>query len=265
MLGTIMLLGLLVSIPILLVAWRWSLRQGTRIHLKEQLQGEEISELLIPPLWRVLPSLLVPIALLAIGSIWHEVALWQLLGQAPIALLIGVLLSFVLLAWPQRQKWSIWTADGISLAGPILIITGLGGSFGAVLVASEVEVLIKEIFAASSASPFILLVSAFLMAALLKTAQGSSTSALVVGSAVLSPLVISLGFDQPLELALLVATLGSGAMAISHANDSYFWVVSEFSGFELRDAYRSYSIMTLLMGLTGLITCLLVWLIVLGV
>lgn len=259
-LGTIMLVGMCVTIPVLLVAWFWSRRQGERIQLQDQ--GDDIGEdaaIQIPALWRVLPSLLVPIALLAIGSIQKEQEVWQILGQAPVALLIGVILGFILLAWPRRAEWSAWTATGIKLAGPILIITGLGGSFGAVLVASDVELVIKSLFAGNAASSFILLISAFLMAALLKTAQGSSTSALVVGSAVLAPLLITLGFDRPVELAVLVATLGSGAMAISHANDSYFWVVSQFSGLKLRDAYRSYSVMTLLMGLTGLLSCLLAW------
>lgn len=185
------------------------------------------------------------------------------LGQAPIALLLGVVLGFVLLGWHQRSYWGAWTATGIQLAGPILIITGLGGSFGAVLVASDIEGLIRGLFTDSASSPLVLFTSAFLMAALLKTAQGSSTSALVVSSAVLAPLLGPLGIDQPIELAFLVAALGSGAMAVSHANDSYFWVVSQFSGLELKDAYRSYSIMTLLMGVTGLFACLIGW-IVLG-
>ncbi len=263
-LGTIMLLGLVVSVPILIVAWLWSRSQGEGIQLKEQAEISDLEEINTPALWRVLPSLLVPIVLLALGSIWKGNPIWQLLGQAPIALLIGVLFGFILLAWPQRQQWTTWTTTGIQLAGPILVITGLGGSFGAILVASEVEAVIKEIFTSSTASPLVLLVSAFFMAAVLKTAQGSSTSALVVGSAVLAPLVVSLGFDQPIELAILVATLGSGAMAVSHANDSYFWVVSQFSGLELRDAYRSYSLMTLFMGLTGLVACLIAWLLLAG-
>ena len=256
-LGNIMLLGLLVSIPVIIVAWRWSRWQGAKIILEAG--DEPTTELAIdpPPLWRVLPCLLIPIVLLALGTIWKEQTVWKLLGQAPVALLLGVLAGFLLLAWPQRQDWTKWTGEGIALAGPILFITGLGGSFGAVLVASDVESVVRKLFADVGSSGTLLLISAFLLAALLKTAQGSSTSALVVASAVLAPVVGPLGFADPFSLALLVTTIGSGAMAVSHANDSYFWVVSQFSNLPLKDAYRSYSIMTLLMGLTGLLTCLL--------
>ncbi|MEL6831552.1 MAG: GntP family permease [Bacteroidota bacterium] len=263
-LGSIMLLGLLVSIPILIVAWWWSRRQGGRIVLEAE--ASPVAELTFdpPPLWRVLPSLLIPIVLLALGTVWKDERLWQVLGQAPIALLLGVLAGFVLLAWPQRQDWTSWTAHGIQLAGPILFITGLGGSFGAVLVASGVEGLVRDLFSDVGGSGAVLLLAAFFLAALLKTAQGSSTSALVVSSAVLAPVVVAVGFTDPLALSLLVTTIGSGAMAVSHANDSYFWVVTQFSNLSLKDAYRSYSIMTLLMGLTGLFVCLILNFLLLG-
>ncbi|MEL7247973.1 MAG: GntP family permease [Bacteroidota bacterium] len=256
-LGSIILLGLLVSLPVLLVAWWWSRWQGKQITLAEASAEEVELDHTPPPLWRVLPSLLVPILLLAFGTVWQDNPIWQVLGQAPVALLLGVLFGFVLLAWPKREQWSAWTAQGIQLAGPILFITGLGGSFGAILVASGVEKVVRELFSDVGGSGSFLLLSAFLLAAILKTAQGSSTSALVVSSAVLAPVVEAVGFTDPLALSLLVTTIGSGAMAISHANDSYFWVVTQFSDFSLQDAYRSYSVMTFLMGLTGLLTCLL--------
>ena len=256
-LGSIMLIGLLVSVPILLMAWWWSRRQGGEIVLGEEGLPDSVVDVNPPSLWRVLPSLLIPIVLLALGTIWQDQPIWQVLGQAPISLLLGVLWGFLLLAWPQRREWSKWTAHGIGLAGPVLIITGLGGSFGAVLIESGVEEVVRELFADVSGSKTVLLVSAFVLAAILKTAQGSSTSALVVSSAVLAPVVGAVGFTDPLSLSLLVTTIGSGAMAVSHANDSYFWVVTQFSNLSVKDAYRSYSIMTLLMGLTGLSVCLL--------
>ncbi|RMG65692.1 MAG: GntP family permease, partial [Bacteroidetes bacterium] len=101
----------------------------------------------------------------------------------------------------------------------------------------------------------------FLVAALLKTAQGSSTSALVITSSMMAPLVETAGYTSPLSLALLVMAVGGGAMTVSHANDSYFWVVSQFSGLSLRDAYRGFSLMTLIQGLTVLALSLLVYVI----
>lgn len=110
-----------------------------------------------------------------------------------------------------------------------------------------------------SGTGIFLLILTFLIAALFKTMQGSSTSALVITSSMLAPLLPALGFDTPMEIVLMVMAVGAGAMTVSHANDSYFWVVSQFSGLPLKDAYRSYTVMTGLQGLTAIITILLLY------
>ena len=89
--------------------------------------------------------------------------------------------------------------------------------------------------------------------------QGSSTSALVITTAMLAPLLPAAGFESGLELALVVLATGAGAMTVSHANDSYFWVVTQFSGISVRDAYRSYTTMTGLQGLAAICTVLLLY------
>jgi len=106
-------------------------------------------------------------------------------------------------------------------------------------------------------------VVAFLIAAFLKTAQGSSTNALVITSSLLAPVALQLGLDTPVELSLLVLAIGGGAMTVSHANDSYFWVVTQFSGMEMREAYRSFTLITAAQGLTVLAGVLLLY-VVLG-
>ena len=97
-----------------------------------------------------------------------------------------------------------------------------------------------------------LLLVAFALAALIKTSQGSSTSAIVITSSLLIPFTQSAGFDAPVEIALLISAIGSGAMTISHANDSYFWVVTQFSGFNINDAYKGFTIATLIQGITAI-------------
>ena len=103
----------------------------------------------------------------------------------------------------------------------------------------------------------LLILLAFGLAALLKTAQGSSTSALVIGSAILAPFVSDMGITEPLELALLVSAFGAGAMVVSHANDSYFWVVTQMSGISMKQGYRSYTLITLAQGVTAILVILL--------
>ena len=140
-----------------------------------------------------------------------------------------------------------------------MIITGAGGAFGGVLKATPIKELVTSWVEGNTFSGSLFLIIAFLISALLKTSQGSSTNALVITSSILAPLVIPMGFDTPFELALVVMALGGGAMTISHANDSYFWVVSQFSGIEMKDAYRSYSLITGVQGSVVLMITLLLF------
>ena len=86
--------------------------------------------------------------------------------------------------------------------------------------------------------------------------QGSSTSALVIASAILAPLIPEIGSASVFQLSLLVMAFGAGAMTVSHANDSYFWVVTQFSGFSVKQGYRGFTLMTLGQGLITLLVTL---------
>ena len=251
-LGTIILAGLAVSLPVLLVAWWWSRVSGQHVTLyAAELDEATETKMPIPSLIRVLPTLLVPIALLAMGTLLPGSSLnW--LSIPEVALAIGVLLAFLLLGLPYRATWRSWTEEGIRLAGPILIITGVGGSFGAVLKNTDMVATASVWLGNSQDQGWVLLLAAFALAALLKTAQGSSTSALVVGSSIFAPLLVGLDSLTAWQQALMISALGAGAMVVSHANDSFFWVVSQFSGLQVADAYRSYTVLTLWMGLAAL-------------
>ena len=97
----------------------------------------------------------------------------------------------------------------------------------------------------------------FLVAAALKTAQGSSTVALVTTSALVAPLLSDIGMSSDLGRVLVVMAIGAGAMTVSHANDSYFWVVTQFSRMSVAQAYRAQTSATLVMGLSAAV---LTWL-----
>jgi GntP family gluconate:H+ symporter len=99
----------------------------------------------------------------------------------------------------------------------------------------------------------------FLIAAILKSAQGSSTVAITTTASMMGmfndsgSMMSALGFTSPLAAALVVMAIGAGAMTVSHANDSYFWVVTGFGGIKARDGYRTMTLMTLIMGLTAIL------------
>jgi len=115
---------------------------------------------------------------------------------------------------------------------------------------------------AVSCGPLVLLLP-FLIAAGLKTAQGSSTASLVMTSALVAPFLPTLGVTSPLQLSLMVMAIGAGSMTVSHANDSYFWVITQFSGMSVKTAYKTLTLGTLIQGITSfLVTCLLYWIFV---
>lgn len=99
----------------------------------------------------------------------------------------------------------------------------------------------------------------FLIAAALKTAQGSSTAALVITSSLIAPMLPTLGIEGAVPLALVVMAIGAGSMTVSHVNDSFFWVITQYSGMKVTDAYKAQTMATLLMGLTTIIFTMALW------
>ena len=94
----------------------------------------------------------------------------------------------------------------------------------------------------------------FLIAFALKTAQGSSTVAIITTASIVAPLMGVMGFDAPLEKAILVTALCSGAMMVSHVNDSFFWVVTQMSGMNIKTGYKLHTLGTFLCGLAAMLT-----------
>ena len=96
----------------------------------------------------------------------------------------------------------------------------------------------------------------FLIAAVLKTAQGSSTVAIITTSSIVFPLLAVLGIDSELGKIWVIMAVGVGSMTVSHANDSYFWIVSQIGGLDIKTAYRHHTFATFLQGLIGFV---IVW------
>ncbi|MTB49339.1 GntP family permease [Lewinella sp. W8] len=258
--GTIMLLGALVAVPVIFVTWKASAYLGsniTAIPPGTTASDQEQTPSLSASLW----PLLLPIILIALGSVLSlttdETGIFRYVSwftDPTIALLMGTVPALLL---PSRQPKTDWIKDGLAVAGPILIITGLGGAFGAILKASPLASDVSQWVGEEPLSGTTLLLLSFGIAALLKTAQGSSTGALVITSGIVAPLLPLADFSTATDLALVTLAIGGGAMSISHANDSYFWVVTRFSGIDLREAYRSYTPLTAVMGVMVILTVLI--------
>jgi GntP family gluconate:H+ symporter len=261
--GLVMLLGIVVSIPVTFVAYLFANYRGRHLGWINPAQSVQQSPGTSGSATQALILILLPIVLIAGGSTLELFSFKgstaetiSFLGKPLIALLISVAVGAIIF----RKHDTIKVIEkGVMQAGPIILLTGCGGALGAVLKASPLGPLISSWFIDQSFTGVGFLIVAFVIGAMFKTAQGSSTSSLVLTSALLSPLLVQTGFDSPLELSLLVLAIGSGAMTVSHANDSYFWVVSQLSGFDLKSGYKGMTMMTLLQGVVSLLMVFLLY------
>ena len=207
--------------------------------------------------------IVVPIVLMALGSVASLVSLpptlsdaFTFLGKPTIALMIALLCCIPLLMKQKMTgKFYDITQKALMTAGPIIFITAAGSVLGNVIVESGFIDIIKD-FGDSLKTLGVLF--PFIIATILKSAQGSSTVAITTTASMMGmfsdsgSMMSALGFTSPLAAALVVMAIGAGAMTVSHANDSYFWVVTGLGGIKARDGYRSMTLMTLIMGLTAI-------------
>ena len=145
-----------------------------------------------------------------------------------------------------------WVGKGLRNAAIIIMITGAGGAFGKVLQNSALADTIGNALSDVSLGLWL----PFIIAATIKTAQGSSTVAIITTASILSPLLSSLGFTSEMAKALIVLSIGAGSMVTSHANDSFFWVVTQMSRMDVKTGYKLQSLGTTILGVSA---ALIIW------
>ncbi len=260
--GLVMLIGLPISaltlIPCAIFATRFASR--TFVEPVSNLSDEQLSQTLksapgvtlssipviIPIILIVLKSVMQPYAETIDGTLFQAIAF---LGDPVIALFIGTLLSLTLPRKLNKDMLSSsgWVGHALKDAASILLITGAGGIFGRVLQNSGIAQLLGDALADVNLSIWL----PFLIAAAIKTAQGSSTVALITAASIISPLMATLGFTTPIEKALVVLAIGAGSAVVSHANDSFFWVLTQISGLNVPTSYRLFTTGTFILGATA--------------
>ncbi|MCG9696203.1 GntP family permease [Shewanella sp. Isolate11] len=224
----------------------------------------------LPSPAKAFAPIFVPILLICLGSIAKfpssplgDGSLFDILvflGQPVNALMIGLFLSLSLLKSDDKIKeFSDRISHGLVVAAPILLITGAGGAFGAVLKATDIGTMLGSTLSALGIGIFM----PFIVAAALKSAQGSSTVALVATSALVAPMLGDIGLASDMGRVLTVMAIGAGAMTVSHANDSFFWVVTQFSRMSVKQAYKAQTMATLIQGVTAMILVYLLSLVLL--
>ena len=212
----------------------------------------------LPGGFNALAPLVVPILLMGVSSV-VAMAKWTgaladfftFLGTPIMALAVGTVLAIaqLFLAGKKKDFYDL-TNDTLKTVGPILFVTAAGGVLGKVISSSD---MVNFITAHASVLQAMGIFFPFLLAAILKSAQGSSTVAITTTAGIVAPLLSVLGFTAPVDIALVVMAIGAGAMTVSHANDSYFWVVTNFGEMKPEEGYKTQTLMTLIIGLAAMV------------
>jgi GntP family gluconate:H+ symporter len=275
-LGLVILWGALVSIISLAAGWLFAVKIAARVHIGHEKDFEEpgIEQITAeaPSVLKSIIPILLPILLIVLKSIgglkshpFGESSIFNIIdfiGQPVVALLIGVFFAFLLPKKLDTQMLSAsgWVGQAVIAAATIIIITGCGGAFCKVLQNSGISEVVEGYLGHSSRLSIWL---PFVIAAAIKTAQGSSTVAIIATAGIIEPLLGTLGLEEPTAKALVVVAIGAGSMVVSHANDSYFWVVTGFSGMTVKQGYKLQTLGTLVEGAAAAVALWIISLIVL--
>lgn len=268
-LGLVIFWGMIVGASAAAAGWLFAVFVASRAHIPGDPPGigadadaaGEVAEAPNPP---AIPMALTPILLPLILILFRSLAelparpfgegapavALGFLGQPVVALMAGMLVSFLLPRPFRREMFAAtgWVGRAVAAAAPIIVITGAGGAFGKVLQGSGIADVIGQGLAGYEGIGIWL---PLLIAAGIKTAQGSSTVAMITTAGLIAPLLPALGLDGPSAKALCVVAIGAGSMMVSHANDSYFWVVTQFSGMSMAQGYRLHTLGTLVQGVAA--------------
>ena len=270
----VMGMGALVSIPALIAAYFYALYIGKKVKTVEDEDDSLVSSTYdqlvaeygkLPSGFNALAPIVLPIFLMALSSIvvafkmsGQLVTIIRFLGNPVLALTVGLLFGIVLLfASGKKDEFNGLTNDTLKIVGPILFVTAAGGVLGRVIASAG---FVEYIRANATVIAGVGIFFPFLISAILKTAQGSSTVAIVTTAGILGSyaasdsLMVALGLNTPVLAALAVMAIGAGSMTVSHANDSYFWVVTNFGQMKAEEGYLTQTAVTLVMGIAAMIS-----------
>ena len=262
-LGQVILFGFITSFGALIVCILFAKYMGNKIFIEANIEESlgDINIAATPSVTKAFLPIIVPIILIVLRSIANYptlpfgksqlVEVIQFLGNPMIALSIGMLLSFLL---PKKFDRSMlgtsgWVGEALKSAAIIILITGAGGAFGKMIQVSGINTVIESNVQQISIG----LLLPFLLSAIIKTAQGSSTVAIITTASIILPMLMTLGLDDMTSKAMVVVAIGAGAAVVSHANDSFFWVVTQMTDMEVKQGYQLHSAASFVLGVSAFV------------
>lgn len=216
----------------------------------------------------VISLILLPILMIAVGTVGALVFdegttaanVVSFIGAPALALLVATLAAMIVLGimhgWGRQQISEVM--DGaLGPASIVILVTGAGGVFAKVLTETGVGDAVSGLLL-NAGVPILLL--AFLVALAFKVAQGSGTVATLSAAGIVQGTVLSGDFSS-LQVVLIILAIGMGSLAMSHINDSGFWIATKFLGMSVADGLKTWTVMCTVLGFLGLGILSLVWLI----
>jgi len=278
--GHMILIGILVGLPAAVLVYpviKWldrAMPLPVRPYVGETEATTSASNDL-PPFWVAIAPVLLPVLLISANTIvkvivktnpgWQSIAnLTGVVGDPNAALLLAAIVAMGTVVWKRRLSLSALgrlTEEALMSAGIIILITSAGGAFGAMLRQTGISEEIKVFAGAQSSAGGILLLSmGFLIAAIMKTAQGSSTVAMLTTAAIMAAL-----FDTPESLAAhlhchpvyLALAIGAGSLVFCWMNDSGFWVVARMSVWSEIEALKLWTVTAAAAGVAAFLVTIL--------
>ncbi|WP_214779639.1 MULTISPECIES: gluconate:H+ symporter [unclassified Exiguobacterium] len=261
-LGWVILFGVIAGIPAMILAgpvFGKYIAKKIHVTIPDYMEFKEIdSSKELPSFKMILSLILIPLVLILANTL-SAVLLDEgnavrdfltFLGHPFVALTIATLLTFVFLGTRRgysRDEVQEIATKALEPAGIIILVTGAGGVFKQVLIDSGVGDVLGEMMAGS---PLPAIVLAFLIATVVRVAQGSATVSMVTAAGLITPL-LEIQNITGAALGLIVIAIASGATVLSHVNDSGFWLVNRYFGLDVKDTLKSWTIMETIIGLTG--------------
>lgn len=209
---------------------------------------------------RALAAIAFPVGLIVMAAIAASLGFknpWiAFIGHPFVALLAGCALASWVLK-PSSPEGKAQLKDGLTRAleptAVILLVTGAGGAFKQILVDTSAGEMLANGLLGLGLTP---LIAGFVIAAVVRIAQGSATVAMLTAAGLCAPLAVEAGL-MPFDLALMVIAIAAGSSVVSHVNDSGFWLVSRYFGISVEDTLKSWTVASTLVGLVGFAVALL--------
>jgi Gnt-I system low-affinity gluconate transporter len=268
-LGWVILFGAIAGVPSMIIAGPLFAKYiSKRIHVEvpEYMNTEEVEyDKDLPSFGLIAFLILIPLVLILANTLSGVLldegnfvrSLLTFLGHPFVALTIATILTFILLGTKRgytRDEVQEIATKALEPAGIIILVTGAGGVFKQVLIDSGVGQVLGDMMAGSALPPLLL---AFLIATVVRVAQGSATVSMVTAAGLMSPLISTLGMEGPV-LGLMVIAIASGATVFSHVNDSGFWLVNRYFGLNVKDTLKTWTVMETLIGFVGFATVFII-------